>query len=323
MRLIIAGGAGFIGSCFVRKVLDGQFPEFTDLLVIDKLTYSGNTNNFGKYSIKDFEFIEGDICDRELLLKFIKSQDIIINFAAESHVDRSIQNATKFVISNVLGFQTLLEVSRTKNVKMLIQVSTDEVYGSILEGSWTEFSPLLPNSPYAASKASADLFARAYHQTYDIDVRITRCGNNYGPYQFPEKLIPLAITNLLQSKSVPIYGSGNNVRDWIHVDDHCKAIYSIIKLGSAGEVYNIGPGTKLTNLELIDKILGYMGKTQKNLEFVSDRLGHDLRYSLNSTHLNKTQNFLPEIDFDVGLKSTIEWYQENRNWWSNLVNSIE
>ena len=246
--------------------------------------------------------------------------DAIVNFAAESHVDRSITGARDFVLTNILGTQTLLEAARAEGVATFVQVSSDEVYGSIASGSWTESEPLLPNSPYAASKASADLIARSYYRTYGLDVRITRCSNNYGPNQFPEKVIPLFITNLIDGLKVPVYGSGSNVRDWLHVDDHCRGIFSVLTSGRAGEIYNIGGGTELTNLELTQKILNLMGKNDTFIEHVVDRLGHDIRYSVNIDKISHELGYYPSVDWEVGIAKTVKWYQNNESWWRPLKN---
>ena len=243
---------------------------------------------------------------------------MIINFAAESHVDRSIEGSRDFIVTNVLGTQTLLEAARQGTVQNFIQVSTDEVYGTIAKGSWPETEPLLPNSPYAASKASADLIARSYYQTFGLDVRITRCSNNYGPNQFPEKLIPLFITNLIDGLKVPIYGDGVNIRDWLHVDDHCRGIYAVLMKGQAGEIYNIGGGTELTNLELTQQLLGLLGKDKTSIEYVADRLGHDSRYSVDISKITRELGYKPTVNWNDGLAATISWYEENESWWRAL-----
>jgi dTDP-glucose 4,6-dehydratase len=285
---------------------------------LDKLTYAGTLTNLSEVSASSFEFIEGDICDAELVGKLVSENDLVVNFAAESHVDRSINGAKDFVVTNVLGTQTLLDAARKSDVKTYLQVSTDEVYGSIADGSWPETDPLLPNSPYAASKASADLVCRSYFKTHSMDIRVTRCSNNYGRNQFPEKVIPLFVTNLIDNKKVPVYGSGLNVRDWLHVDDHCRGIHLALTKGKAGEIYNIGGGTELNNLELTDKILDIMGKGQESIEYVEDRKGHDLRYSVNITKISNELGYAPQVDWEVGLKETINWYQENEAWWRPL-----
>jgi dTDP-glucose 4,6-dehydratase len=318
MRILVTGGAGFIGSNFVRRIVDGTFPGFEKVTVLDKLTYAGTLANLAELSKEDYEFVKGDICDQDLTLDLAKRHDVIVNFAAESHVDRSITNSRDFVLTNVLGTHTLLEAARHGDVAHYIQVSTDEVYGSIVTGSWLEDAPLLPNSPYAASKASADLIARSYFRTYGLDVRITRCSNNYGPHQFPEKIIPLFVTNLIAGRKVPVYGEGLNVRDWLHVDDHCRGIYLTLTKGKAGEIYNIGGGVSLTNIELTKKILSAMASNESRIEFVEDRQGHDFRYSVDFKKIAKELDYSPRVDFDEGLAETIDWYRENKSWWRTL-----
>ena len=320
MKLLVTGGAGFIGSNFVRRVLDGSLNGVSSITILDKLTYAGTLSNLSAFPRDTFEFIQGDICDQKLVASLATRHDAIVNFAAESHVDRSITGARDFVLTNILGTQTLLEAARAEGVATFVQVSTDEVYGSIASGSWTESEPLLPNSPYAASKASADLIARSYFRTYGLDVRITRCSNNYGPNQFPEKVIPLFITNLIDGLKVPVYGSGSNVRDWLHVDDHCRGIFSVLTSGRAGEIYNIGGGTELTNLELTQKILNLMGKNDTFIEHVVDRLGHDIRYSVNIDKISHELGYYPSVDWEVGIAKTVEWYQDNESWWRPLKN---
>jgi dTDP-glucose 4,6-dehydratase len=318
LKILVTGGAGFIGSNFVRRVIDGTYIGFSSVTVLDKLTYAGTLSNLTELPKNSFEFIHGDICDQELTLRLASRHDAIINFAAESHVDRSIAGSRDFIVTNVLGTQTLLEAARQGNVEKFIQVSTDEVYGSILNGSWPETDPLRPNSPYAASKASADLIARSYHQTYEMDVRITRCSNNYGQNQYPEKLIPLFITNLIDDRKIPIYGDGSNIRDWLHVDDHCRGIVSVLFNGRAGEIYNIGGGKELTNLELTHQLLNLLGKDESSIKYVSDRLGHDSRYSVDASKILRELGFKPEISWEIGLAETISWYQENESWWRAL-----
>jgi dTDP-glucose 4,6-dehydratase len=318
VRILVTGGAGFIGSNYVRRIADGTLGGISKITVLDKLTYAGTLTNLSEVSVDSYEFIEGDICDSELVGKLVSENDFVVNFAAESHVDRSINGAKDFVVTNVLGTQTLLDAVRKSDVKTYLQVSTDEVYGSIADGSWPETDPLLPNSPYAASKASADLICRSYFKTHGMDIRITRCSNNYGRNQFPEKVIPLFVTNLIDNKKVPLYGSGLNVRDWLHVDDHCRGIHLALTKGKAGEVYNIGGGTELNNLELTDKILYIMGKGQESIEYVEDRKGHDLRYSVDITKISNELGYKPQVDWEVGLKETINWYQENEAWWRPL-----
>lgn len=319
MRLLVTGGAGFIGSNYVRMLVNGELKGISKLIVLDKLTYSGNKQNLNDLDSSSFEFIQGDICDSELVSNLSKQVDAIVNFAAESHVDRSIDSSREFFQTNVLGAHTLLESARKSNVGIFLQVSTDEVYGSIAEGSWDENFPLEPNSPYAASKASADLISQAYHRTYGMDVRITRCSNNYGPYQYPEKVIPLFITNLIQDKKVPLYGQGLNVRDWLHVTDHCRGIHLVLTKGRPGDVFNIGGGRELSNLELTRVILQAMGASEEKIEKVADRLGHDFRYSLNIGKIEKELGYKPEVRFEEGISQTIEWYKSHKKWWGPLV----
>jgi len=320
MRLLVTGGAGFIGSNFVRRVFDGTLSGISSVVVIDKLTYSGVLENLNGLSDKPgFEFVRGDICDSKLVNALVESVDMVVNFAAESHVDRSIEDASEFVKTNVLGVQVLLDaINGDKKRKRFLQVSTDEVYGSIESGSWDEEFPLRPNSPYSASKAGGELMARAYGVTHGMDVVTTRCSNNYGPYHFPEKMIPLFITNLLQGKKVPLYGKGGNVRDWLHVDDHCQGIYLALINGKPNEVYNIGGGTELSNLELTHMIINTLGAGETSIEYVQDRKGHDLRYSINCEKIEKELGYQPQVKFQEGLASTIEWYRNHRDWWEPL-----
>lgn len=315
MRALIAGGAGFIGSNFVRRVVDGTFKNISSFVVLDKLTYAGSLDNFSSRILQEIEFVQGDICDNELVQKTSKKCDAIINFAAESHVDRSINSSAEFVRTNVMGTDSLLQATLRNRVGTLVQVSTDEVYGSIPIGSWDEDEPLLPNSPYSASKASADLVARSYFKTHGVDVRITRCSNNYGPYQYPEKVIPLFITNLLQEKKIPIYGDGGNVRDWLHVDDHCMGIYKVLESGYPGEIYNIGGGRELRNIELARIILEMFGKDESWIDWVPDRLGHDLRYSVDFQKARNSIGYSPQMPFETGIKEVVDWYRESPNWW--------
>ena len=318
MRILITGGAGFIGSNYVRLIANGQLGGISKITILDKLTYAGTLTNLADVEPDRYEFIKGDICDSDLVGKLVNEHDLVVNFAAESHVDRSISGSKDFVVTNVLGTQTLLDAVRNSEVKTYLQVSTDEVYGSIKDGSWPETDPLLPNSPYAASKASADLICRSYFKTFGMDIRVTRCSNNYGRNQFPEKLIPLFVTNLIDNKKVPVYGNGLNVRDWLHVDDHCRGIHLALTKGKAGEIYNIGGGTELNNLELTKRILEIMGKGQESIEYVEDRKGHDLRYSVNISKISNELGFAPQVNWVAGLKETINWYQENEAWWRPL-----
>ena len=319
MRLLVTGGAGFIGSNYIRMLVNGELKGISKIIVLDKLTYSGNKQNLIDLDSSSYEFVQGDICDTDLVLKLSKQVDAIVNFAAESHVDRSINSSREFIQTNVLGTHTLLESARKSNVEIFLQVSTDEVYGSIAEGSWDEDFPLKPNSPYAASKASADLISQAYYRTYGMDVRITRCSNNYGPYQYPEKVIPLFITNLIQDKKVPLYGQGLNVRDWLHVTDHCRGIHLVLTKGKPGDVFNIGGGRELSNLELTRVILEAMAASEERIEEVVDRLGHDFRYSLNIEKITNQLGYKPEVDFEEGISQTIEWYKSSKKWWGPLV----
>lgn len=318
MRLLVTGGAGFIGSNFVRRIVDGTLSGISEIAVLDKLTYAGTLTNLSSLPSGSYQFVQGDICDIELVNRVTKNIDAVINFAAESHVDRSITGVQEFVETNVLGTQNLLDAAHRNGVKTFVQISTDEVYGTISEGSWSEDFPLLPNSPYSASKASADLITRSYYRTFGLDVRVTRCSNNYGPHQYPEKVIPLFVTNLIDNKTVPLYGSGLNVRDWLHVDDHCRGIYAVLMKGRAGEIYNIGGGQELANKELTLIILDQMGKNASSIEYVQDRLGHDLRYSVNINKISKELGYQPQIKFEDGIRETIEWYKKNEDWWRPL-----
>jgi dTDP-glucose 4,6-dehydratase len=319
MKVLVTGGAGFIGSNFVRNTLSNLYPGITSLVVLDKLTYAGNLRNFTPEQRTLFEFIHGDICDSELIRGIVPRIDAIINFAAESHVDRSISSPRAFLETNVIGVQTILDEIKLKPEIRFLQVSTDEVYGSIEEGSWDEFCPLEPNSPYSASKAGAELIVRSYHSTFGIDVVTTRCSNNYGTHHFPEKLIPLFITNLILGKKLPIYGTGMNVRDWLHVDDHCAGIYKALQLGKSGEIYNIGGGKELTNLEISKQILSIFNADDDELLFVNDRLGHDKRYSVDWAKIKNQLGYSPKVEFEAGLLNTVNWYKENEAWWMPLV----
>jgi dTDP-glucose 4,6-dehydratase len=322
MKVLVTGAAGFIGSNFVRMIAEGDLQEITHVKVLDKLTYAGVIKNLDSVEkILGYEFTHGDISDPILVAELISDVDAIINFAAESHVDRSIQSSAEFVSTNVAGVQVLLDAIKSSGRKIrFIQISTDEVYGSIEEGSWDENCPLLPNSPYSASKAGGELLARSYHRTHDMDVVITRCSNNYGTHHFPEKLIPLFITNLIEGKKVPVYGNGKNVRDWLHVDDHCRGIHAALMKGKAGEVYNIGGGRELNNLEITDLILKAMGADESSIEYVEDRKGHDIRYSVDWTKIKRELGYEPLVTFEDGLRETIQWYRENEAWWKPLKN---
>jgi dTDP-glucose 4,6-dehydratase len=318
MRLLVTGGAGFIGSHFVKHQLLSE--SWQSVIVLDSLTYAGNLANLANLeSDPKFSFVKGDICDPRLVDKLTSATDVVVNFAAESHVDRSLHDGDKFVLTNVVGTTNLIKKSLENKVKIFHQVSTDEVYGSISTGSWDEDFPLAPNSPYSASKASADLIALSFHKSFGMDVRISRCSNNYGPNQYPEKLIPLAITNLIQGKKIPIYGDGQNRRDWLHVEDHCRAIELILEKGTAGQIYNVGGGFECTNLEIAAKISEIMGEDQSTIELVEDRRGHDFRYSVNWAKLADETGYKPENTFNDGLSQTVDWYKNNHEWWAHTV----
>jgi dTDP-glucose 4,6-dehydratase len=321
MRVLVTGGAGFIGSNYVRRAVSGAYEGLADadVVVLDALTYAGVRENLAP--VQDdprLEFVHGDICDVDLVDSLMARVDQVVHFAAESHVDRSIHGAGEFVRTNVLGTQTLLDAALRHGIERFVHVSTDEVYGSIDEGSWTEDRPLEPNSPYSASKASSDLLARAYFRTHGLPVNITRCSNNYGPYQFPEKVIPLFVTNLMDGKKVPLYGDGLNVRDWLHVDDHCRGIELVRSGGKAGETYNIGGGTELTNRELTERLLAASGKDWSSVEPVQDRKGHDRRYSVDISKISAELGYAPQVPFEQGLAETVAWYREHRDWWEPL-----
>ncbi|MEK4167560.1 dTDP-glucose 4,6-dehydratase [Anoxybacillus sp. FSL W8-0104] len=320
MNLLVTGGAGFIGSNFVRYMLE-KYPNYK-LVNYDLLTYAGNLEN-----LKDVEnhpnytFVKGDINNRELVNYLVKTHeiDVIVNFAAESHVDRSITDPDIFVKTNVLGTQALLDVAKANNIKKYVQISTDEVYGTLGEtGYFTEETPLAPNSPYSASKAGGDLLVRAYHETYGLNVNITRCSNNYGPYHFPEKLIPLMITNALEGKELPIYGDGQNIRDWLHVKDHCAAIDLVIHKGRPGEVYNIGGHNERTNNEIVHLIVEKLGVSKDLIKYVADRPGHDRRYAIDPTKIMTELGWKPQYTFEKGIVETIQWYIDNQEWWKNI-----
>jgi dTDP-glucose 4,6-dehydratase len=320
MRLLITGGAGFIGSNFARMIEDSSLTGYTEVTVLDKLTYAGVRSNLDSLkSSKIFRFVEGDICDLNLVGQLLKKVDVVVNFAAESHVDRSILNSRDFILTNILGVQTILDaIKLQKHSIRFLQISTDEVYGSIETGSWTESFPICPNSPYAATKAGGELVASSYQKTFNLDVVITRSSNNYGIHHFPEKLIPLFITNLIDDKKVALYGSGDNIRDWLHVDDHCRGIHLAVMLGKAGQIYNIGGGTELSNIQVTKMILKLMEKSENLVEYIADRKGHDFRYSLNCSKIEKELGYKAEIGFEEGLKNTIFWYTNNQSWWRPL-----
>jgi len=316
MRILVTGGAGFIGSNFIRYVLGrNKSCEITNL---DKLSYAGNPEN-----LKDIEgdpnytFIKGDICDHDTVEKAMDGCDYVVNFAAESHVDRSIHSADEFIRTNILGTNILLEKARMKGITKFIQISTDEVYGSIDNGSFTESSTLVTNSPYSASKAAAEHMCHAYYVTFGLPVVITRSSNNFGPYQYPEKFVALSITNLLEQKKVPLYGDGKNVRDWLFVEDNCDGIYFVLNKGAAGEVYNIAGGYEMMNIEMVHAILKAMGKDASMVEYVKDRLGHDRRYSLDDSKL-RAMGWKPGHTFASALEKTVRWYEENRDWWMKI-----
>ncbi|MGN6331852.1 MAG: dTDP-glucose 4,6-dehydratase [Motilibacteraceae bacterium] len=321
MRILITGGAGFIGSHFVRTLLTDGYPAFAgaDVVVLDKLTYAGNLANLAPVAQDPrLHVVEGDILDPRLVDELMAGTDLVVHFAAESHVDRSILGAADFVMTNVVGTQTLLDAALRRSVGTFVHVSTDEVYGSIDAGSWPENHPLEPNSPYSASKAGSDLLARAYARTHGMDVRITRCSNNYGPYQFPEKVVPLFVTNLLDGQDVPLYGDGLNVRDWLHVEDHCRGIALVAEKGRPGEVYNIGGGTELTNRELTEKLLAACGADWSRVRPVQDRKGHDRRYSVDIGKISAELGYAPQVPFEQGLAETVQWYRDRRDWWEPL-----
>ena len=316
MKLLVTGGCGFIGSNFIRHMLN-KYPDY-EIVNLDKLTYAGNLDNL--LDLEDnpnYSFIQGDICDPQIVNKLMKSVDHVVHFAAESHVDRSIEDGSVFVETNVLGTNTLLQSALEYKIKKFVHISTDEVYGSTKSGSFKETDILTPSSPYSSSKAGSDLLAQSYYITYGLPVIITRCTNNFGPYQYPEKLIPLFVTNLLENKKVPVYGTGTNVRDWIYVLDHCKAVDFVLHSGAEGEIYNVGGGNEKTNIEITHRILKLLGKDESMMEYVKDRPGHDFRYSLNCSKLNKL-GWEPEYSFEEALEATVKWYTEYKWWWERL-----
>ena len=325
MRILVTGGAGFIGSNFAYYMLE-KHPDY-DIVVLDKLTYAGNLHTLEE-AMKNpkFTFVKGDITDRPFVFDLFEKNnfDIVVNFAAESHVDRSILEPEVFLKTNILGTQVLLDASKKYNVKRYHQVSTDEVYGDLPldrpDMFFEETTPIHTSSPYSASKASADLLVQAYHRTYGMPVTISRCSNNYGPYHFPEKLIPLMIINALHDKSLPVYGEGLNVRDWLYVEDHCSAIDLIIHNGRVGEVYNVGGHNEKRNIDVVKIILKALGKDESLITYVKDRAGHDLRYAINPDKIHKELGWLPATTFENGIQKTIEWYLSNREWWENIIN---
>ncbi|MCH0566869.1 MULTISPECIES: dTDP-glucose 4,6-dehydratase [unclassified Streptomyces] len=326
-RILVTGGAGFIGSHYARTVLGAEGSDATEdvrVTVLDTLTYAGNPANLDPVrEHPGFSFVRGDICDAPLVDELMAEHDQVVHCAAETHVDRSIDGSAEFVRANVVGTHTLVDAAHRAGTGTFVHVSTDEVYGSIDEGSWTETEPLRPNSPYAASKASSELVALSYHRTYGLDVRVTRCSNNYGHHQFPEKLIPLFITHLLDGRKVPLYGDGRNVRDWLHVDDHVRGIELVRAKGRPGEVYNIGGGTELSNVELTGLLLDALGiPWEENVEYVADRKGHDRRYSVDCTKIREELGYAPCKDFTVGLAQTVQWYRDHRAWWEPLAERL-
>jgi dTDP-glucose 4,6-dehydratase len=319
VRYFVTGAAGFIGSHFVRELMSGAYGvEPTGVTVYDKLTYAGNLENLAAVSSDPrFAFVKGDICDGTLLDSVLPGHDVVVNFAAETHVDRSINGPQDFIITNVVGTQTILDACLRHGIPRTVHIGTDEVYGSIDEGSWDESQPLLPNSPYSAAKAAAELLVRAYFVTYGLNVSSTRCSNNYGPYQFPEKVIPLFVTNLIDGGTVPLYGDGMNVRDWLHVDDHCRGIALVVEKGRPGESYNIGGGLELSNRDLTERVLATMGADWSSVQPVDDRKGHDRRYSVDDRKL-RALGYAPKHRFDEGLAETVQWYRDHEAWWRPL-----
>jgi dTDP-glucose 4,6-dehydratase len=320
MHLIVTGGCGFIGSNFIRQTLAAR-PDWR-VTNVDKLTYAGNQASLSDLAANpNYKFFKADICDRALMtdIFFAANPDAVVHFAAESHVDRSILGPEIFVQTNVMGTQVLLEVARLAKAGRFLHVSTDEVYGSLgPTGLFSETTPLSPNSPYSASKTGSDLLVNAYHHTYGMDAVITRCSNNYGPYQYPEKLIPLLITNLMDGKQIPIYGDGMNVRDWLHVEDHCSGILLALEKGAAGEAYNIGGNNERPNIEIARKLLSLLGKDESSIKYVEDRLGHDRRYAIDASKIRSKLGWNPKHDFESGIKATVEWYKANEKWWRPL-----
>lgn len=318
--IFVTGGAGFIGSAFVRLVLDEK-PEF-NIINYDDLTYAGNPENLTGIDSERYSFVKGDICDRQAVLAAMpEGCDAVFNFAAESHVDRSITSADEFLRTNIIGTQVMLDAARAKGVRRFVQISTDEVMGSLADDSddlFNEASPLRPNSPYAASKASAEFVVRAARETFGVDAVITRCGNNYGPRQFPEKLIPLMISNAMNDEPLPVYGDGKNVRDWIYVDDHCRAIWAVYEKGVSGEAYNIGARNERENIDVVRSILDAVGKPHTLIKYVEDRLGHDRRYAIDATRVETELGWKPQLTWEEGLAKTIKWYQDNPAWIENI-----
>jgi len=321
MKLLVTGGCGFIGSNFIRYMMKNSNYEIINL---DALTYSSNPNNLDDVTGSErYRFIKGIIGDKKLVSELVQDVDYVVNFAAESHVDRSILDPKPFIVTNIEGTQTLIEACRHSDIKKIVHISTDEVYGELGEtGKFFENLPLLPNSPYSASKASADLIIRAYHETYGLPVATARPSNNYGYYQYPEKFIPLLITNLLEDKPVPVYGEGNNIRDWIFVEDCCAGIAAILDRGKAGEVYNVGGESEKRNIDIVRMILRLLGKDESYIKFVKDRPGHDYRYALDNTKIKKELGWMPKMDLETGLAKTVEWYGNNPFWWMPLKEKL-
>lgn len=318
MKLLVTGGAGFIGSCFVRYILKNHCED--EIINLDALTYAGNLDNLS--DIEDnarYSFVKGNICDKKLVSSIMSEVDVCINFAAESHVDRSISGPEIFIETNVKGTLNLLEEAKRHKIHRYLQVSTDEVYGSLGKtGYFTEETPLAPNSPYSASKASADMLVRAYFETYKMPVLTTRCSNNYGPYQFPEKLIPLFISNLLKGEKVPVYGDGMNIRDWLYVYDHCSAIDTVLRNGKPGDIYNVGGNNEKANIEITKLLIKELNKDESSIKYVEDRLGHDRRYAIDSSKIQRELGWKPSLTFEEGIKITIDWYLNNRDWIQKL-----
>ncbi|TDC57488.1 dTDP-glucose 4,6-dehydratase [Actinomadura sp. KC345] len=316
MRVLVTGGAGFVGSCYVRTLLADGYPGFrgAEVTVLDSLTYAGNPGNLPLDDPR-LTMVKGDIRDHELLRLLLPGHHAVVHFAAASHVDRSLTDPGEFTSTNVQGTQILLDACLSAGVPRVLHVSTDEVYGSIETGSWTEQEPLRPNSPYAASKAGADLVAHAYWRTHGLDVRITRCTNNYGPYQHPEKLIPLFTTSLLEGEPVPLYGDGRNVREWVHVEDHCRGVQRVLTHGAEGQIYNIGGGTALTNREITARLLELCGADWSLVRQVPDRKGHDLRYAIDDSRIRRELGYAPRRSFEEGLREVVRWYRDNAGWW--------
>ena len=325
MKFIVTGGAGFIGGNFMHYMVD-KYPDDT-IINLDALTYAGNLETLKPIENRpNYKFVKGDIADRDFIFRLFAQEkpDVIVNFAAESHVDRSIECPDVFVRTNVLGTTTLLDACREYGIRRYHQVSTDEVYGDLPldrpDLFFTEQTPLHTSSPYSASKASADLLCNAYQRTYGLPITISRCSNNYGPYQFPEKLIPLMIANALADKPLPVYGEGLNVRDWLYVEDHCAAIDLILEKGKAGQVYNIGGHNEMKNIDIVKRILGLLGKPESLITYVTDRKGHDMRYAIDPAYIHQELGWLPETRFEDGIQKTVRWYLDNRSWWENIVN---